>query len=104
MTRKIFTSRGCVDFFLVEWIPCFLILILQSLIHSEIEEITHKIQALDGIRARLEQDLLKLQEEELELDDECMSNGSLFNFVLIRSDSGGCEGAHQLRAYHYRTR
>jgi len=44
---------------------------LQSLINSEVEEITNKIQALDGIRAKLEQDLLKLQEDELELDDEC---------------------------------
>lgn len=43
---------------------------LQSLIHSEIAEITNKIEALDGIRAKLEQDLLKLQEDELELDDE----------------------------------
>jgi mitochondrial division protein 1 len=40
-------------------------------VNSEIEEITHKIQALDGIRAKLERDLLKLQEDELELDDEC---------------------------------
>ena len=45
--------------------------ILQSLVNSEIEEITHKIQALDGIRTKLERDLLKLQEDELELDDEC---------------------------------
>jgi hypothetical protein len=43
----------------------------QSLIDSEIEEITHKIKALDGIRTKLERDLLKLQEDELELDDEC---------------------------------
>ncbi|PPQ67375.1 hypothetical protein CVT25_005954 [Psilocybe cyanescens] len=42
----------------------------RSLINNEIKEITHKIQALDDIRAKLEQDLLKLQEEELELDDE----------------------------------
>ncbi|KAF8807652.1 WD40 repeat-like protein [Phlegmacium glaucopus] len=42
----------------------------RSLVNSEIEEITHKIQALDGIRAKLERDLLKLQEDELELDDE----------------------------------
>ncbi|KAG5646084.1 hypothetical protein DXG03_004507 [Asterophora parasitica] len=46
----------------------------QSLINSEISEITNKIEALDSIRAKLEQDLLKLQEDELELDDECMSN------------------------------
>jgi division protein 1 len=43
----------------------------QSLIHSDIAEITNKIEALDGIRAKLEQDLLKLQEDDLELDDEC---------------------------------
>lgn len=39
-------------------------------------EITHKIQALDGIRSKLEQDLLKLQEDELELDDERKSLSS----------------------------
>lgn len=39
--------------------------------NSEIAEITAKIGALDAIRAKLEQNLLKLQEEELELDDEC---------------------------------
>lgn len=38
--------------------------------NNEIAEITTKIQALDAIRTKLEQDLLKLQEEELELDDE----------------------------------
>ncbi|KAK1224703.1 Mitochondrial fission protein [Marasmius sp. AFHP31] len=42
----------------------------RSLINSEITEITHKIEALDGIRAKLERDLLKLQEDELELDAE----------------------------------
>ncbi|KAJ7102446.1 WD40-repeat-containing domain protein [Mycena belliarum] len=42
----------------------------RSLIHNEITEITLKIAALDGIRAKLEQDLLKLHEDELELDDE----------------------------------
>ncbi|KIY45253.1 WD40 repeat-like protein [Fistulina hepatica ATCC 64428] len=42
----------------------------RSLINSEINEITNKIEALDNIRARLQQDLLKLQEDELELDDE----------------------------------
>jgi division protein 1 len=44
---------------------------VQTLINSEIAEITHKIEALDAIRSKLEQDLLKLQEDELELDDEC---------------------------------
>ncbi|GLB36557.1 putative WD40 repeat-like protein [Lyophyllum shimeji] len=42
----------------------------RSLINSEIAEITNKIEALDSIRAKLGQDLLKLQEDELELDDE----------------------------------
>lgn len=45
----------------------------QSLVNNEIMEITHKIEALDDIRAKLEQDLVKLQEDELELDDECQS-------------------------------
>ncbi|KAL1749135.1 WD40-repeat-containing domain protein [Schizophyllum fasciatum] len=42
----------------------------QSLIHNEIDEITRKIATLDGIRSKLEDDLVKLQEDELELDDE----------------------------------
>lgn len=42
----------------------------QSLMNNEIAEITTKIEALDAIRTKLEQDLLKLQEEDLELDDE----------------------------------
>ena len=42
----------------------------QSLINNDIAEITHKIEALDVIREKLERDLLKLQEDELELDDE----------------------------------
>lgn len=42
----------------------------RSLINSEIAEINNKIKALDSIRRSLEQDLLKLHEDELELDDE----------------------------------
>ena len=42
------------------------------MINNEVAEITNKIQALDAIRAQLEQDLLKLQEDELELNDERM--------------------------------
>ena len=48
----------------------FVLIVIKTLIGSEISEITHKITALDAIRNRLEQDLLKLQEDELELDDE----------------------------------
>lgn len=44
--------------------------VTQSLINSEIAEINNKIKALDSIRDELEQDLLKLHEDELELDDE----------------------------------
>lgn len=43
---------------------------MQSLINSEIDEVSRKIAALDAIRQRLEENLLKLQEDELELDDE----------------------------------
>ncbi|KAG6840857.1 hypothetical protein C0991_003728, partial [Blastosporella zonata] len=46
----------------------------RSLINSEIAEITNKIEALDSIRTKLEQDLLKLQEDELELDDELLAD------------------------------
>ncbi|THH01509.1 hypothetical protein EW026_g1208 [Hermanssonia centrifuga] len=42
----------------------------RALVHNDIAEITHKIEALDAIRVKLEQDLLRLQEDELELDDE----------------------------------
>ncbi|KAI5117807.1 hypothetical protein M0805_004567 [Coniferiporia weirii] len=42
----------------------------RALMLNEIAEITHKIDALDAIRVRLESDLLKLKEDELELDDE----------------------------------
>ncbi|THH12969.1 hypothetical protein EW146_g7199 [Bondarzewia mesenterica] len=42
----------------------------RSLVTNEIVEITNKIDALDAIRAKLEDDLLKFQEDELELDDE----------------------------------
>jgi len=65
--------------------------ILQSLVNSEIEEITHKIQALDGIRAKLERDLLKLQEDELELDDECKPFNSMHHCGRLKFfDSGRC--------------
>ncbi|CAE6511874.1 unnamed protein product [Rhizoctonia solani] len=44
--------------------------IRRSLINNEIAEITAKIAALDVIRNNLEQDLLRLHENELELEDE----------------------------------
>ncbi|KAJ3503759.1 hypothetical protein NMY22_g18136 [Coprinellus aureogranulatus] len=42
----------------------------RSLVRGEIEEITHKIRALEDVRKKLEKDLLRFQEDELELDDE----------------------------------
>lgn len=51
------------------------------MINSEIAEITHKIEALDAIRSKLEQDLLKLQEDELELDDECKRSVVLIPYM-----------------------
>jgi hypothetical protein len=74
--RRIFTFEGCV------FLPPTLCVSLgrltglhncgaQSLLHNDIAEIMAKIEALDGIRNKLGEDLLKLQEDELELDDEC---------------------------------
>lgn len=59
----------------------------QALINNEIAEISHKIEALDAIRIRLEQDLLRLQEDELELEDECE------NIVLFRYSRAHCRGS-----------
>jgi mitochondrial division protein 1 len=68
--------------------------ISQALINNEIAEITHKIEALDAIRTKLEQDLLKLQEDELELDDECkLSLHTLVFIYFIVGFSGRCQGA-----------
>lgn len=64
--------------------PLFLIKglrFLQTLINNEIEDITHKIEALDVMRVKLEQDLLKLQEDELELDDERTCPDTLYSSV-----------------------
>lgn len=72
----------------------------QSLINSEIAEITNKIEALDSIRAQLEQDLLKLQEDELELDDERRRNEIYMTIVYLNNSlySGRCEGTIAIRA------
>jgi len=42
----------------------------QSLVQSEISEVENKIEALDLIREQLQRDLLKIQEDDLELDAE----------------------------------
>jgi division protein 1 len=65
--------------------------VLQSLINSEIVEINNKIKALDSIRERLEQDLLKLHEDELELDDERKSQlNCAYEISLTCRQSGAC--------------
>ena len=50
----------------------------RALLHSEISEGTSKIDALDALRSKLEEDLLKLKEDELELDDERMLHSSFY--------------------------
>jgi hypothetical protein len=62
-------------------------------------EITHKIAALDTTREKLEQDLLKLQEDELELDDECTFPVPFCNhdFLFTRKLSGRCQGTVSIR-------
>ena len=64
----------------------------QALINNEIAEITHKIEALDAIRTKLEQDLLRLQEDELELDDECMCFIVLLSSPRLIPGSGRSQG------------
>ncbi|KAG8907590.1 Mitochondrial fission protein [Tulasnella sp. 403] len=46
------------------------ILVRRSLINAEIDEITQKMAALDAVRNQLQQNLLRILEEELELDEE----------------------------------
>ena len=69
---------------------------LQSLINAEIQEITNKITVLDTIRNRLEENLLKLHEEELELEDERKSP-SLITFISDY-DIWIVEGVHERHA------
>jgi division protein 1 len=60
----------------------------RSLLHSDIAEVTAKIEALDGIRIKLEEDLLKLQEDELELDDELLMVQERLELETSQSRSG----------------
>lgn len=57
----------------------------RSLIASEIAEVESKIVALSEIRHRLEHDLLKTQEDELELDDELEGVRERLEFEEISS-------------------
>ncbi|KAG9083709.1 Mitochondrial fission protein [Ceratobasidium sp. UAMH 11750] len=73
----------------------------RSLINNEITEITHKIAALDVIRNNLEQDLLRLHEDELELEDEraCALRGVCALADVLRSHC--CPGASVFRGDVY---
>lgn len=75
--------------------------VVQSLINSEIAEINNKIKTLDSIRERLEQDLLKLHEDELELDDERKSQlDCACETSLTCAQSGECRNEWNLRKLH----
>jgi len=67
-TRKIYTFDGSVHIPYYDFVSS--LTFSQSLLKNEIQEIANKIRALDDLRGHLESDLLRLQEEELELDDE----------------------------------
>lgn len=54
----------------------------QRLLHAEIEEIDNKIAHLNDLRQRLEEDLLKLHEEDLELQEERALNPSCTEFFV----------------------
>ena len=75
----------------------------QSLIQSEISEVENKIKALDLIREQLEQDLLKIREDELELDAERMS--TLRSLVPVSSPyiSGRHTGTLRIRTINLQT-
>ncbi|KAF9654261.1 WD40 repeat-like protein [Thelephora ganbajun] len=66
----------------------------RTLMNNEIAEITTKIEAFDAIRVKLEQDLLKLQEEELELDDELEGVRERMDFESSSNKSQTSSGHH----------
>ncbi|KZV77449.1 WD40 repeat-like protein [Peniophora sp. CONT] len=70
----------------------------RSLINSEIDEVSRKIAALDAIRQRLEEDLLKLQEDELELDDELEMVKEQLNVEESRTRKGKSTSAPHMQS------
>lgn len=60
------------------------------MIAAEIESVTVKIDALEVIRRRLEGSMIKMQEEELELEDEreyrCRARAGLVHSTVAVSD------------------
>lgn len=60
----------------------------QALIHDEIEEVSAKIDQLEEIRRRLEKSVLKIQEEDLELEDELEGVQELMASPSVTSAAG----------------
>lgn len=58
------------------------------MINEEIDEVKSKIGVLEDIRRRLETSLLKLQEENLELDDELEGVQELMASPMVTSAAG----------------
>ncbi|KAI6010176.1 WD40-repeat-containing domain protein [Pisolithus marmoratus] len=69
----------------------------RSLITNEIAEVDSKIMALSEIRCQLERDLLKTQEDELELDDELEGIQERMEFEEVSSKQ---QKATSVRAPH----
>ncbi|KAG9018754.1 Mitochondrial fission protein [Tulasnella sp. 427] len=66
----------------------------RSLINSEIDEISQKIDSLNAVRNQLQQSLLRLHEEELELDDEL---DNVFERLAFEEKSTGAASAAAAR-------
>ena len=67
-------------------VPPLTLFTIQRIIRTEIEEIDSKIAHLNDLRRHLEEDLLKLHEEDLELQDERASSPcypDLTSFVIV---------------------
>jgi len=70
----------------------------KALLKNQIAESTYKINKLTSARTELEQDLLKLQEDELELDDELEGVNERMDFEEnVKGLRPGHEAAHSSR-------
>lgn len=88
------------------------LVVRKSLIAVEIESVTLKIDALEVIRRRLEGSMIKMQEEELELEDERESRVGVLLAELVvlmarrvldwDDRSGGRQGSHDQSCHHRR--
>ncbi|KAH7103170.1 WD40 repeat-like protein [Auriculariales sp. MPI-PUGE-AT-0066] len=76
----------------------------RTLINSEIDEITRKIDALGAARTRLADDLLHLHEDELELDDEMEGVRERLSYEEARHPLAGRQPSGQAAAASSRRR